>query len=197
MVPRCPTSDRGQSEVRSDPAQTAWRMLHNWRCGTSQALFQDAAPHCCQTPPHCATCTCITLPHSGMTLSVPDAISVSARHTSLDHRSLALHTPYTQWLPCGCHPPGSIWMCSEPGASLQATRPRPRVGEAPIIHAAMTHIDTRQRRSHMTSPPASACQTVVDLRAIPKRDAPCAMAHGEEKPPPARDGQGATARSHP
>lgn len=81
--------------------------------------------------------------------------------------------------------------------SLQATRPQPRADHTAKRSPSMTHIDTRQRQSHTTSPPASARQTVVDLRAIPKRDAPCTMADGEEKPPSARDGQGATARSHP
>lgn len=82
-------------------------------------------------------------------------------------------------------------------ASDTPTNTRRSHSETPTIHAAMTHIDTRQRQSHTRSPPASACQGVVDLRAIPKRDAPCAMADGEEKPPSARDSQGATARSHP
>lgn len=112
-----------------------------------------------------------------------------------------LHTLYTQCLhpvaatrqnECEC-----VASRSRKSPSDTPTTTRRPNGETPTNHATMTHIYTRQRQSHTTSPPASACQTVVDLRAIPKRVAPCAMADGEQEPSPARDGQGATARSNP
>lgn len=68
---------------------------------TSQSLLEDAALHCCQSPPRCATCTCIAPSHSGTPSPSPGLFTyIYATHINYCLRfTLVTRNGCKQWLP--------------------------------------------------------------------------------------------------